>query len=65
MTKRKDSATGEVIKIMPKDAPKAVGEFLDNYRSFEAKVVQRIKESEPALATELALSVVEGSKPGE
>jgi deoxycytidylate deaminase len=41
MTKRKDS-NGHVIKIMPKDAPKAVGEFLDDYRSFEVKVVERI-----------------------
>lgn len=49
MTKRKDGATGIVIKIMPKDAPKAVGEFLDNYRSFEAKVLQRIKDAESVL----------------
>jgi deoxycytidylate deaminase len=49
MTKRKDSSTGMVIKIMPKDAPKAAGEFLDNYRSFEAKVLQRIKASESTL----------------
>lgn len=61
MTKRKDSATGAVIKIMPKDAPKAVGEFLDNYRSFEAKVLQRIKESEPGQSAELLLTVVEGA----
>lgn len=59
MTKRKNSATGVVIKIMPKDAPKAVGEFLDNYRSFEAKVVQRIKSFEPEVVVEPPLKVVD------
>jgi len=50
MTKRKDDRTGTVIKIMPKDAPKAVGEFLDNYRTFEAKIVQKLKdEATPGL----------------
>ncbi|PFH10133.1 deoxycytidylate deaminase [Collimonas sp. PA-H2] len=49
MTKRKDEITGNVIKIMPKDAPKAVSEYLDNYREFEAKVVQKLKNAVPAL----------------
>lgn len=61
MTKRKNGATGGVIKIMPKDAPKAVGEFLDNYRSFEAKVLQRIKHSEPGQAAEVVLTMVDGA----
>lgn len=61
MTKRKDSATGGVIKIMPKDAPKAVGEFLDNYRSFEAKVIQRMQAAEPEQTAEPVLTVVTGA----
>lgn len=51
MTKRKDGAKGAVIKIMPKDASKVVSEYLDNYRDFEAKVLQKLKESVPALKT--------------
>ncbi|NVI80683.1 deoxycytidylate deaminase [Janthinobacterium sp. BJB401] len=62
MTKRKDSATGGVIKIMPKDAPKAVGEYLDDYRSFEAKVLLRIKASEPEHAMKAGLTMVVGTK---
>lgn len=49
MTKRKENSSGKVIKIMPKDARKAVGEFLDDYRSFEYKVVERLEGATPPL----------------
>lgn len=49
MTRRKDSIKGGVIKIMPKDAPKAVSEYLDDYRAFEAKVVEKLKDGSASL----------------
>lgn len=45
MAARKDSGTGRVIKIMPTNAKKAVGEYLDDYKSFEAKVVERVQQT--------------------
>ncbi len=44
MTKRKDDAQGRVIKIMPRDAPKVVTEYLDSYRDFELKIIQKLKD---------------------
>lgn len=41
MNTRKDKA-GRVIKIVPADASKAVNEYLDDYRDFEAKVVAHL-----------------------
>ncbi|GAB3464444.1 anti-phage dCTP deaminase [Massilia terrae] len=41
MTRRKDGS-GDVIKIMPREAPKSVSEYLDNYFDFETKVVERL-----------------------
>lgn len=45
MTVRKDVATGKVIKITPTNSPKAVGEYLDDYKSFESKVVERLQKA--------------------
>ncbi len=56
MTKRKDSITGRVIKITPNHSPKAVGEYLDDYKSFESKVVERLRK--PA-GSALALAEVQ------
>lgn len=44
MTRRKDGA-GDVIKIMPREAPKNVSEYLDSYLAFEIKVVERLNAS--------------------
>src|SRR5450830_62661 len=44
MTKRKEKDIGTVIKIVPRDAPKAVSQYLDDYRTFETKVVKRLTE---------------------
>lgn len=54
MTKRKDGKTGEVIKIMPREAPKSVGEYLDNYRDFEVKVVEKLSAAERPATPPLA-----------
>jgi hypothetical protein len=48
MTKRKDEKTGKVIPIVANSAPKAVGEYLDDYRTFEAKVVEHLVATLPA-----------------
>jgi deoxycytidylate deaminase len=47
MTKRKEKDVGKVIKIIPREAPKAVSEYLDDYRTFESKVVKRLTDSKP------------------
>ena len=60
MATRKDSATGRVIKITPTNARKTVGEYLDDYKSFEAKVVERVQQT---LAPSTALAVVPGANP--
>jgi deoxycytidylate deaminase len=44
MKNRKDVQTGKVIKVMPVAAGKTVGEYLDDYRSFEAKVVDKLQQ---------------------
>lgn len=49
MGKRKDEKTGRVISIIPIDAPKSVGEYLDDYRKFEAKVIQHLNLTLPAV----------------
>ncbi|MFJ1253848.1 anti-phage dCTP deaminase [Cupriavidus sp. CuC1] len=46
MNSRKDR-TGKVIKIVPAQLPKAVNEYLDDYRDFEAKVVAHLSEILP------------------
>lgn len=46
MHSRKDRG-GKVIKIVPVDASKAVNEYLDDYRDFEAKVVQHLQKILP------------------
>lgn len=43
MPKRKDSA-GKVIVIAPNQAKKSVSEYLDDYRDFESKVVEHLKD---------------------
>lgn len=50
MTKRKDDF-GKVITIAPINAPKAVGEYLDDYFAFEAKVVQHLNDALPTAKT--------------
>lgn len=45
MTKRKESDTGRVIKITSANATKSVGEYLDDYKTFEVKVVERMRRA--------------------
>jgi len=47
MNARKN-ANGKVIKILPAQASKTVNEYLDDYRDFEAKVVQHLQSIIPA-----------------
>ncbi len=44
MSQRKEKGTGTVIKIVPSDAAKTVGAYLDSYRDFETKVVSTVVE---------------------
>jgi deoxycytidylate deaminase len=45
MTKRKDG-NGKVIKIIAKESSKIIGEYLDDYRTFENKVVAHLNPSQ-------------------
>lgn len=44
MGDKKRKQDGIVIKIVPHDAPKITGEFLDSYREFETKVVDKLSK---------------------
>ena len=52
MNSRKDEKTGKVIRIASISAQKTIGEYLDDYRTFETKVVQHLRDTMPEVTEE-------------